>query len=162
MAKDHLPLNVEPSVAFTAGLLHDIGKLALNEVLTEEDLITMRSCIREKSQSYAEAEQQVLGFDHAEVGACLLKAWKLPAEIVEAVAHHHHPVCRPRLQLSALVHAADCVAHEMGANFGRDAFAVRVDGQVADALQLTPERMDGFMLAIHDALPQADCLEKLA
>jgi putative nucleotidyltransferase with HDIG domain len=162
LAKDGFSVDTEPSVAFTGGLLHDIGKLALNEVLNEECQTAIRSRIHEHGRSSVEAEQEVIGTDHAQVGACMLKAWKLPEEIIEAVGNHHHPASKPRARLSALVHTADCLTHLMGSTFGWEALAVRVDSDVTDAMKLTPEKMQGYMATAHGSLEQAKYLQNLS
>lgn len=103
--------NFEPPVAFTAGLLHDIGKLVLDQLLTPEIRLTMDNMVANDATSRADAEREVFGVDHTDIGACLLRTWKLPEVIVEAVANHHHPVTTPRPQLSSVVNAADKLIH---------------------------------------------------
>jgi putative nucleotidyltransferase with HDIG domain len=76
--------------AFTAGLLHDIGKLAL--ALNFEEQYQGALKLAEKQKLHAsEVEAQVFGATHAETGAYLLSVWGLPLPIVEAVARHHNP-----------------------------------------------------------------------
>jgi putative nucleotidyltransferase with HDIG domain len=99
-----------PSAAFTAGLLHDIGKTVINKVLTQRTRAEIRNRISDESLSRHAAERAVLGADHSEVGACLLQRWSLPESIVEAVANHHCPVTKPTIQLSAVVYLANCAA----------------------------------------------------
>jgi putative nucleotidyltransferase with HDIG domain len=73
--------------AFTAGILHDIGRLALSAALPREyDKVT--SCWREGGSLVA-LERETFGADHADVGAYLLRMWGLPLPLVEAVARHH-------------------------------------------------------------------------
>src|SRR5580658_9448695 len=60
--------NFQPSMAFTAGLLHDIGKLVLNQILTPKSSMEIRALIAQESLSRVAAEKIVLGADHAEVG----------------------------------------------------------------------------------------------
>ena len=103
-----------PAIAFTAGLLHDIGKLALSQELTAERQASIRYRVAEHGESRIEAEREVLGADHAEVGGCLLSLWRLPQMIVEGVANHHAPVAQPRGRLSAVVYLANCLAHLAG------------------------------------------------
>jgi putative nucleotidyltransferase with HDIG domain len=114
----------EPSIAYTAGLVHDIGKIVLNEVLDFDTQAKLRDRIERDHRSRLEAERDVLHTDHAEVGAALLRRWRLPDLLVEAVADHHQPITSPRPQLSAVVHVANCVAHQVGSAPGWHAYAL--------------------------------------
>jgi putative nucleotidyltransferase with HDIG domain len=152
-------LETDPSVAYTAGLLHDIGKLVLNKFLTKESVAAIRNLIESEKHSRIEAERAILGTDHAEVGACLLKSWRLPENIVEAVADHHQPVLTPRPLLSAVVHVADCVAHQLGSSPGWDAFALRIVGDASSSLGLTPEKMERILISAHASLHRVEELE---
>ncbi|MGD8453915.1 MAG: response regulator [Phycisphaerae bacterium] len=76
--------------ALVAGLLHDAGKLVLAANLGEQYRAAMHRAA-EEGIPRAEAERQVFGATHAEVGAYLLGLWGLPDPVVEAVAFHHHP-----------------------------------------------------------------------
>jgi putative nucleotidyltransferase with HDIG domain len=107
---DGVNLEVDASVAFTVGLLHDIGKLVTNQFITAQSLLAMRRLVAE-GRTGLEAERVVLGTDHAEVGAGLIYLWRLPDQIVEAVALHHQPRLTPQPRLSALASFADQVAH---------------------------------------------------
>jgi len=101
-----------PEEAYTAGLLHDIGKLLLDQYFPEEfkkvrvynDLI---------ASTDAEAEQFVLGIDHGRVGAGLMEFWNLEENIVEAVRWHHAPdSAKAGQQADAeLVRFADAIWH---------------------------------------------------
>ncbi len=142
----------EPSVAYTAGLVHDIGKLVLNEVLDPATQSRLRARIEQEGRSRLEAERDVLDTDHCEVGAVLLRRWRLPEELVEAVANHHCPVTCPRPQISAVVHLADCVAHEIGSAPGWHSHAVRADEAAAQSLGLGPEKFQLILLSAHESL----------
>jgi putative nucleotidyltransferase with HDIG domain len=86
-------LSNDPDVArnaFTAGLLHDIGKLALALNFEEQYQGALKLAEKQKL-SPVEVEAQVFGATHAETGAYLLAVWGLPLPIVEAVARHHAP-----------------------------------------------------------------------
>lgn len=154
IARTNTAVDIEPAVAFTAGLLHDIGKLAMNHVLTPETQSEIRRLISDNSLSRSEAEAKVVGVDHGEVGACLLETWRLPAEIVEAVANHHRPVVTPTVKLSAPIHIANCVAHMMGSAPGWEGLAERTSEPAAAALEITPKRMEDLVISAHDAAAQ--------
>jgi len=74
--------------AFIAGLLHDIGKNALaNSHRDEYEKVVAR--VYNEKISFVQAERDHFGFDHAELGACVVERWQLPARIVMVVRNHH-------------------------------------------------------------------------
>ena len=146
----------DPAVAFTAGLLHDIGKLVFNEALTPEVQIAIRKLVSEAQESRVVAEKEVTGTDHAEVGACLLQQWRLPDAILEAVAHHHQPQLAPSPRLSAITHLANCLAHFAGSAPGWEAYAIRADAGVAAALDLSSSSVEAFVLTIRDSFERME------
>lgn len=149
-------LNAGPAAAFTVGLLHDIGKLAVDQALTPEVQAAMRRRIERDHHSRSEAEKEVLGTDHAEVGACLLQGWHLPEGIVEAVANHHHPVLESRPRLSVVAHLANYIAHLAGSAPGWDAYAIRVDPRVNSAFNLTENRLENMMINVRESFDRVD------
>ncbi len=156
LVDDLTELNVETPVAFTVGLLHDIGKLVLGQALTPDLQAAVRNRVEHGRLSRSEAEKEILGTDHSEVGAALLQSWHLPDEIVEAVAHHHQPVLKPRPQLSVVVHVANCIAHLVGSAPGWDSFALRVDNQVIEALGLTNEKLELMTVNVRESFDRVD------
>ena len=112
-------LNLKPPVStFTAGLLHDVGKIVLSTFL-EVDVAPIIEIAFRDGVSFEKAEAAVLGIDHAEVGAALLETWKLPSGIVEVVRYHHQP--RPiegDTLVVDLVHVADHLCIESGLGTG--------------------------------------------
>jgi HD-like signal output (HDOD) protein/CheY-like chemotaxis protein len=99
--------------AFAAGLLHDVGRIVLTLGMTDEYGTVLRR-VRSTGERTCDVETQMLGLDHAEVGACLLGVWGLPAPLVHVVGHHHAPDKAPpeeRLVVAA-VHVADALVHE--------------------------------------------------
>jgi HD-like signal output (HDOD) protein/CheY-like chemotaxis protein len=108
--------NGDPNMAeeaFTAGLLHDLGKLLFAANLPQQFGEALEMA-RAQYRSLWEVESQVFGATHADVGACVLSVWGLPAQIVESVASHHHPLrllTRPFSPMTA-VFAANILEHE--------------------------------------------------
>lgn len=74
---------------FTSGLLHDIGKITLNTVLPAEYLIAISESDREKC-SLIHAEDRLLGINHCEAGAMIVKAWKLEGAVGDTILYHHN------------------------------------------------------------------------
>lgn len=98
--------------AYTAGMLHDIGKLALAANLPQQYTEAAMVAASRRIPLW-EAEEQVFGSNHAELGASMLAIWGLPIGIIEAVALHHHPaqfLSQSFCPLTA-VHAANALEH---------------------------------------------------
>ncbi|HEX9652455.1 MAG TPA: response regulator [bacterium] len=100
--------------AFIAGMLHDAGKLILAENLPEKYSKAV-SLARLKKMTIGDAERDIFGATHAEVGAYLIGLWGLPDNIVEALAFHHRPGECLDNTFSPLtaVHAANCLYYEL-------------------------------------------------
>lgn len=100
--------------AFSAGLLHDIGKLVLMSRMPDRYEAIEREA-HESGRSVAEVEEQRLGAHHGTVGACLLGMWGLPSVVLEAV-HGHHGLALDvpqRLNPARAVALADRLAHDV-------------------------------------------------
>jgi len=137
--------------AFLAGLLHDTGKLVL--VANAPDLY--RQALEAAESGVLplwQAEQQVFGASHAEVGAYLMGLWGLPDQIVAAIAFHHQPAHFAGEDFHALtaVHGADALLAE--AAQGHDGPpSVRIDPDYLARLKLT-DHLDGWRVQCRGAL----------
>ncbi len=98
--------------AYTAGLLHDIGRLVLAHELGADYLPVLERCAETGAQLW-ECERELLGLTHQEVGAHLMAMWALPPELVEACERHHDPRLLPAAS-TILVTAAQVAAEAIG------------------------------------------------
>ncbi|MCR9094064.1 MAG: HDOD domain-containing protein [bacterium] len=87
---DYRGIGVDPDIAFTAGLMHHIGKTALANSHREEYERVMMTVYNE-GRSFTEVEKEVFGFSHAELGAAVVQQWGLPDSLVLTIQHHHSP-----------------------------------------------------------------------
>ncbi len=140
-----------PEEAYVAGLLHDFGKLVLAQFVGQEyqDLLEK---VEEHGLSFVEAERQILGVDHAQLGGQLALKWNLPLHLAEAIANHHQP-SQPILgsgppgqvaRLTALVHVADAVVLMLGVGVGRDGLAYPFEEAALAALGMGEDGILAF------------------
>ncbi|MEJ5348002.1 MAG: HDOD domain-containing protein [Desulfosoma sp.] len=104
----HTSLGIGKSVAWTLGLLHDIGKLVLAQV-NARTARAVEEHIFAQSVSLVDAEWEVLGTDHAEAGFLLAQRWSLPDMIAQAVRWHHRPE-KSEETAALLLYLADTLA----------------------------------------------------
>jgi len=121
--------------AFTAGLLHDMGKVVMG-TFVEVDDEPIKEIMHSDGLSFNEAEQMVMGIDHAEVAGELLKVWNLPNDVVEAARWHHCPsqASAEHQQLVDLVHLADVLCINVGWGMGSDGLQYRLDEKASQRL----------------------------
>lgn len=107
---------------FIAGLLHDIGALVLYKRAPDIAAAALNRARNEIAPLH-EIEQQLLGFDHGEVGGELMLSWHLPTTLIEATRYHHTPQLAQEHKLdTALIHLADviaCAVHNPATEHGR-------------------------------------------
>lgn len=103
-------------VTILAGLLHDIGRLIFASNLPDQ-FCKILALSRQRGCAIYEAEEELLGTSHAEVGAYLLGLWGIPHLAVEAIAHHHRPTRIPHsgFDTSIALYVADLLAGESSA-----------------------------------------------
>jgi putative nucleotidyltransferase with HDIG domain len=102
----------DPDALFTAGLLHDIGELVIFNRMPEQAREALELVLDSQDEiPVYDAERQVLGFDHAEVGGELAREWQLPPLLEECIAYHHAISDAKRYpRETALVHIANIIA----------------------------------------------------
>jgi len=101
---------------FISGLLHDIGRLLFLSQLPELEASARSRASGRGEVGLCQAEREVIGFDHAELGGELVRTWNLPFSLEECVRFHHEPQRAEHYPLEvAIVNLAECLAHARAA-----------------------------------------------
>lgn len=126
---------------FTAALVHDVGKLILGQFI-QEDLAAIDAAAG-SDVSFEIAEKQVLGTDHAEIGARILSHWSLPDDLVHAVRWHHDPdAAEEQKRTTDIVHVANVLCLMMGIGVGREGLQYEPSPAVTRRLGLKPFHLE--------------------
>ncbi|MBT3273177.1 MAG: HDOD domain-containing protein [Spirochaetales bacterium] len=123
---------------FIAGLLHDVGKIPLNNRLSEDYVHVMGLSDRESLPLYA-AEGQILTMNHSDVGGIVVDNWKLSDEIHDAVCHHHALTTYEgeHKDLLYTVAMANYFANISEIGFSGDRYPETLDPSISEYLQIT-------------------------
>ncbi len=152
----------DKATVFTAGLLHDVGKLILSEYVGEH-FERIAQAVRTRGQSWVAAEREVLGVDHALLGAVAARKWNFPEPIVEAIAFHHHAErAAKERQLACIVALSNLLALSFGVGGGVEGLLAPVPEGLMTNLGLKARDLDQLGLKLKDILDQADDLLGLA
>jgi HD-like signal output (HDOD) protein len=127
-------------LAFTAALLHDLGKLVLGTYLTPELISLCQRAVDEGHLTPVEAECEILSVHHGEVGGIIAQYWSLPADIVTGIIHHHTPD-QGQAAIGFVVHLADAVARQLEGKPAATDRERRALEATRNRLGLTPERL---------------------
>ena len=133
---------------FFAGLLHDLGRLVLFSRAPEQ-AGQIFALYQSRRMLLRDAEREVLGFDHAQIGGELIRGWQYPANLVHAVACHHAPMSAGCFQLdSSVVHLADYLVHAMQVGNSGERFVPPLSTPAWDRVGLTPDALESVMDSI--------------
>ena len=143
-----------PLMTFTAGLLHDAGKLVVGSFLSDQAAEITRE-LRQPGVPLDEAERRVLGIDHAEIGATVIESWGLPEPIAWAARFHHAPGAAGEGVdglLVDLVHCADGLAHSLGLGADMAELSRKMQPEVVARLGIKARRLEHVASLSVDAI----------
>lgn len=129
---------------FTAALLHDVGKLALNRFM-EERFRELCELIRNRS-TLIQAEKEIFGIHHAELGGMIAAAWNFPEVLVHSIRYHHEPMDEGATpDVAAWVRLSNMVSHVAAFRstcLHLDALTCNVKSRILAPFGLTPEAIE--------------------
>lgn len=141
--------------AFTAGLLHDIGKVVLDKFAHEEFNEVVKTAAQ-KDMLMVEAEKDLLGADHTDIGRWLAIKWGLPNTLKDVISYHHSPVAaKEAKELTGLVHFSDILVRRKKIGSGGDNKVPALNPAVFEMLKLTQNDVVEIMDLINGEMKKA-------
>lgn len=142
---------VSPQTAYTAGLICDLGKLAVAHAC-DAFYPALRAHCAAHQCAWTDAEVAVLGYHNIQVGAQLLRAWNFPPVLVAVAEHYLKPLTAPAdaLPLIAHLHAAKYIATSFGPGVGEDGFLFELNEEFLLEWGFTPELLQETMPVVHE------------
>jgi putative nucleotidyltransferase with HDIG domain len=142
----------EPEETSTAALLHDIGKVII-KIRLQDDYSQLASQIKEKGLMMVEAERDLFGTDHAEIGEWIAQTWLLPEKLIEPIACHHD-VEKSAVQRvkTSVVHIADVLIKASSFGFSGDDIVPQIQPAAWNKLGLTEPVLEEIIEKVEDKL----------
>ena len=155
--------NREDAVLYTAALIHDIGKLVMG-VYVEESSEKIFQLVAKQGFSFLEAEEEVIGINHAELGGRIADYWRFPLEIRNAIAYHHRPDLLEKEaenNMPSIVYLADQFCLMMGIDGGMDGLAHRGVSEVIKKFRMREVDLEKGMVLLYEELEKANELMQI-
>jgi len=136
-----------PPEAFTAALLHDVGKIVLARFLDAATLEQLAAARGDGDRPSLSAELAILGVHHGQLGGLIAVEWKLPERLVRGIVYHHNPADGHDLICDA-VHVADAIAKTVGVTATPPASSLGIEPDSLDRLGLTLDEIDRLVVRL--------------
>lgn len=154
-------VQADPETSFTAGLLHDLGRMVLDVHFSSRfqkvlDYRDTHDCL------IREAEEAVLGADHSFIGGSLAQRWRLPDAVVRSIQYHHNPDAKPDCVYASLVHLADALVRAIEFGDAGDDAVPPISETTMKRLSLTLEDIDQAFVDVQPLLGSANDLVEQA
>ena len=153
----------DAEAAFSAGLLHDIGKLVIACFLPDEFKEITNEIERNPESDDKDIETAVLGYSHEQVGAALVASWNLSATMIDAIAFHHYPQnSGVERSLSYAVYLANYLAKEAFAFDYEERKIEKPDPKIMAYLDVTDDLLTSFQEILREEYTNAETFVSIA
>lgn len=147
---------------FTAALLKDIGKIILSRYVADS-FETINTLVSEHGYSFREAEKEVVGIDHAELGGMVAKKWNFSSKMVRIIRNHHLPKGASNIDFeTSIIYLADTLCMMIGIGVGSDGLAYRFYRDVIDSLEFSERDFQEVIAGFGDNLEKVEELVKIS
>lgn len=154
---------ISPEDAFCAGLLHDIGKIVMEQYL-HDDMHKALEYSKKSQTSYFHSEKAMLGYTHTQVTKLLIMKWNLPQLLISPLIHHHNPdvflsnnkliSLKPHMVHTFICHLADylCFDEQIRNLIKEDTPPPPLNEDVMDVLELSPKNIEEIRMIIPEEI----------
>ena len=143
---------VDRRIAYTAGLLHDIGKVVLDQYVAPAYPLFYRQAM-EKNENVIVTEKRLLGMDHTEVGYLLARQWLFPESLVHVIRYHHQPDKQGEHKtLAVIVYIADLLLSRFHIGFELERLDTRALADLLGYIDLTVDHFGDLVDLIPDTV----------
>ena len=148
---------------FTAGLLHDLGKIPLNAVLKKDYLLTIREADRSRKPLF-QAEESTIGLNHCGTGAMISESWKLEGAIGDVILYHHNceEYSGDSKDILFSVAAANRFAAMSEIGFSGDRYPCSLPPEIWETLNITQETFDEIEDNVFREIEKAEIFLKIS
>jgi putative nucleotidyltransferase with HDIG domain len=141
-----------PEEVSTAALLHDLGKVVVRAELPSE-YDALLALVEQKGISIREAEEELLGVSHSEIGGWLVHQWNLPDRLVLPITWHHRPEEAPdHRDVTAILHFSDILVRAVGFGFGGDMWVPPLNQDAWKRIKLSKSEMKELLVELDEKL----------
>ncbi|MEZ0328342.1 MAG: HDOD domain-containing protein [Dissulfuribacterales bacterium] len=141
-----------PEEVSTAALLHDLGKVVVRAELPSE-YAALLAFVEQKGVAMREAEEELLGVSHSEIGGWLVHQWNLPDRLVLPITWHHRPEDAPdHRDVTAILHFSDILIRAVGFGFGGDIWVPALDSSAWKRIKFSKSEMKELLVELDEKL----------
>ncbi|MGA2331157.1 MAG: HDOD domain-containing protein [Syntrophales bacterium] len=148
--------NCEDAKLYTTALLHDIGKVIMGEFV-DESFPQIHNLVSKEGISFLDAEEKIIGINHAELGGRIASQWNFPKDMSDAIIYHHRPDLMQDEDNSGawLVYLADQACIMMGIGLGSDGLAYKGLSEVIIKFKLRQRDFEECIMLMLEDLDRA-------
>ena len=144
----------DPESMFTAGLLHDIGRLIIMENHKKLPVTDLLHAIKNEKKQLYKSERKAFGFTHGDIAEALFSKWNLPPILKEAAVFHHAPTMAPRFREEACcIHIADAITHAMRLGNSGDCYVPVISEEAWESLNIPLSELSDITSQVCSKLP---------
>lgn len=152
----------KPDVAFTAGLFHDVGKIVMSTFFKRIQRQIVMEMEKNPDARFTELERRHMGYSHDQLGGLLLKQWKLPRELVEAVYYLYHPEkAKTNPELCSIVHIANIIALASGVGVDVGGLSEELKPFALKTLGLTDKELSTMYHELPEVMEHLDDMRRM-